>query len=232
MSEKSKMGLSSKNFSDITSMLYLPEDNMLIVGTSDSVIKFYDESDSEDNNMLKFFMGGHQESSITALEYQSVCDFLASGSENGIVTLWDVGQGKLEASFKLQSGKITGVKFLEFYNVLLSSSMDGTICGIGHRPILNKYKNQCIFKLLIYEWSGLDLYSRMDKLVPVTGLQTRCSVEKLSFHHKINNPMLEQMLVKEPELGFGGLKDDLKPIKPSEKDQNQDTNIEDEYCLL
>jgi WD40 repeat protein len=111
------------------------------VGTSDSVIKFYDESDSEEHSLLKFFLGGHRNSPICALEYQNACNLLASGSENGIVTLWDVGKGKFEASYQLHTGKITNLKFLEFYNVLLSSSMDGTICAWGHRPIEMKHKN-------------------------------------------------------------------------------------------
>lgn len=46
--------------SDVTSMLYLPDENMLIVGTSNSMIKFYDESSEEDQDMLKYFLGGHQ----------------------------------------------------------------------------------------------------------------------------------------------------------------------------
>jgi hypothetical protein len=41
-------------------MLYLPDENVLIVGTSNSLIKFYDENSEEENNMLKFYIGGHQ----------------------------------------------------------------------------------------------------------------------------------------------------------------------------
>jgi len=39
-----------KNHHDVTSILYITDEKLLIVGTKDSVIKIYDESDFEDAN--------------------------------------------------------------------------------------------------------------------------------------------------------------------------------------
>ena len=102
------------------------------------------------------------------------------------MTIWDVGQGKFEASYHLHTAKITGLQFLDFYNVLLASSLDGTISAWGHRPIKSQFRNQCIFKLLICEYSleceprveyaeqGGIYYKRKEQLVPVTGIQANC----------------------------------------------------------
>ena len=51
---------------------------------------------------------------------------MASGSEDGIVRLWDVGSGALLASLRGHTGQIYGVAFLGNERVV-SGSIDGTI---------------------------------------------------------------------------------------------------------
>lgn len=214
---------SGKSLSDITSFLYLHDENMLIVGTSDSVIKFYDESDSEEHSLLKFFIGGHKNSAICSLGYQNNINYLASGSENGIVTLWDVGKGKFESSYELHSDKITGLKFLEYYSILLSSSMDGTIVAWGLRHIKNEFRNQCIFKLLLFDYdaspiSGRKIYSRLDQLVPITGIEARCGVEKLVFKDLISNEKMDRKIAGAKRMGQGNIYDSFQPTDASGED--------------
>jgi hypothetical protein len=56
---------------DVTCLLYLQDEKLLIFGTLDSVIKIYDEIDSEESQLLRVIIGGHKESEICALAYSS-----------------------------------------------------------------------------------------------------------------------------------------------------------------
>lgn len=80
----------------VTCMTYLGHENRLVVGTQNSIIKMYDESQSEASSLYgvnfsnQVFLGGHVGSSITTLACEPIDNLLASGSENGLISLWDL----------------------------------------------------------------------------------------------------------------------------------------------
>ena len=97
------------------------------------------------------------DSEITALAYSEHMALLASGSQNGIIALWDFDTGKLETSLLGHEGEITSLVFIEShsanastdqkdaYPLLLSSSSDGTIYMWGLRGINTaKWRNRAI----------------------------------------------------------------------------------------
>ena len=133
----------------IVKMLYIPEQKLLIAGTFNSIIKIYDEEETENSYLLRYFVGGHMGSEITALAYSNQYNVLVSGSRNGIVSIWDFQSGKYETSFFEHSRKITGLGFCGRYPILLTSSKDGSQCFWGLKQIQpNVYIHKCIFKLV------------------------------------------------------------------------------------
>ena len=95
--------------------------------------------------------------------------------------------------------------------------MDGTICAWGHRPIANKFKNTCLFKFLIYDYeiehmpNGRKNYNRLDKLVPVTGIEARCDVERLPFKEYLENDLIKKKVSRAKSMGYGNIYDSLQP---------------------
>src|SRR3990167_4006817 len=68
-------------------VLYLHDEQILVVALH-SVIYLFDESDSMDSSLLKFYLGGHDDTQVTALGYSKTNGILVSGSVNGIVSFW------------------------------------------------------------------------------------------------------------------------------------------------
>ena len=83
---------------EVSKILYLQDEKILVVA-SNSIIYLYDEIDSENSILLKFFIGAHEEAEITALAYCTGLNLLATGSFNGIVNLWDLQLSKLVHTF-------------------------------------------------------------------------------------------------------------------------------------
>ncbi len=92
---------------EISKLLYLEHEKLLISGSWDSTIKIYDESDPEESQLLRIMAGGHCDTEISALVYSSHHALLASGSVNGIIAVWDFELGKLETLLLEHEGEIT-----------------------------------------------------------------------------------------------------------------------------
>lgn len=84
---------------EISHIIFLQKEKLLISCSWDSTIKIYDEEDPEESVLLKVLSGGHQDAEITALAYSHQYHLIASGSSNGLVTLWDIEKGNLETVF-------------------------------------------------------------------------------------------------------------------------------------
>ena len=110
--------------------------DLLITGSWDSTIKVYDCKDQNaETLLLRVMCGGHMDREITSLVFSEYLSLLASGSQNGIISIWDFDAGKLETALFGHEGEVTALEFIEGYPLLLSSSADGTICLWGTKPI-------------------------------------------------------------------------------------------------
>ena len=181
--------------SSVTCMLHIELDSVMVVGTSNSVIKFFDlNKESAEESFYKFFFGGHKKAAITALSYNRSVGILASGSANGVITLWDVANGKLEYSFLAHSKEIVGLSFGFPYPVVIAASKDGSLSIWGHRPIEYKLKNRCIYRLLNFWYKGDENDQRADQIVPFTSFHSFMEVGKLRFPLEVKNQLLRDMV--------------------------------------
>ena len=54
-----KANFKRKDNNEISVLLYLYEEKLLVTGSTDSVIRVYDESEPEESILLKLMIGGH-----------------------------------------------------------------------------------------------------------------------------------------------------------------------------
>jgi hypothetical protein len=61
--------MKKKELNEVTQLIYITEEKLLISAYSDSTIRIYDESEGEESTLIKVFCGGHNDLEIYAVEY-------------------------------------------------------------------------------------------------------------------------------------------------------------------
>lgn len=125
----------------------------------------WDERDENNSKMLRRVSGGHNED-ITILAYDHHLSMVATGCINGEITLYDFEHSKVEGVLRGHTGDITGLEFLSPYPILISSSMDCTVCLWSIRPVPTKMLNVCFKRLINSSWVFDE-----DKNVPITKIK-------------------------------------------------------------
>ncbi len=84
-------------------MIYYGKEKLLVTGSFDSLIKVYNDQEELSITRIltggKFYTEGHLDSQITCLDLSQMSWLLASGSENGMVTIWDFQNAKVNSVF-------------------------------------------------------------------------------------------------------------------------------------
>ena len=135
-------------FKDVSALLYLEDDKVLVVGTVNSYIKLYDEIDSEESELSRVFIGGHLDTPISVLAYCRETDQLASGSDNGVVTVWNLGSGRIDNFFFDGAGKVVQVHFLFPHPYLVVVQQSGVVNVWGLKQSGAELTGKCLLKLL------------------------------------------------------------------------------------
>ena len=144
--------IKKKEINEVSNIIYLHEEKLLINASWDSTIKIYNENDEQESVLLRIMSGGHKDSDINALAYSSNLGMLASGSHNGIISIWDFEFGKLEATLLGHNGEITSLKFADPFPILISGSSDGSICVWVIKSSSNLYRYKCILRAINSYW--------------------------------------------------------------------------------
>lgn len=105
---------------DISAIIFLHEEKLLVSASQDSTIRIYDETDPEESVLLKVFCGGHQNSEILSMAYSIHFTMLATGSANGLISLWDFETSKLCGVLSGVQGEVLALDFSDPYPVLAS----------------------------------------------------------------------------------------------------------------
>lgn len=100
---------------EISNLLFLPEEKILISASQDSTIRIYDEADPEESVLLKVLCGANQNTEITVLVYSNFYTLLASGSSNGHVAIWDLETNKLDGLLvnEYSNSEVIGIEFMD-----------------------------------------------------------------------------------------------------------------------
>lgn len=123
---------------------------MMICSNSQEYMVF-DEHDPEESKLLRRVLGGHSEE-ITICAYDFYLSLVATGCINGEITIYDFEMSKIEGILIGHGGDITAMEFLSPYPLLISASMDATVCIWGVRPCPTKFYNVCIKRYINMSW--------------------------------------------------------------------------------
>ena len=87
------------------------------------------------------------------MAYDYHLSLVATGCINGEIALYDFEMSKIEGLLVGHGGDITAMEFLSPYPMLITASMDFTVCIWGVRPCPTKYLNICIKRFLNTSWN-------------------------------------------------------------------------------
>ena len=163
--------IKKKENNEVSNLIYLREERLLISASWDSTIRIYDESEPEESVLLRVFSGGHMESEILSLAYSSHLSLLASGSANGFIAIWDLESGKMETLLLGHKSDVNALEFADPFPLLISASNEGIICIWGVRPIIQKFKYVCLLRIVNSIWEKNE-----EKHISVTGLASQTEV--------------------------------------------------------
>jgi WD40 repeat protein len=139
---------------DINDLLLVWEDEIdmiMMICTNAREYIVYDESDPEQSKILRRVSGGHQEE-ITILAYDFHLSLVATGCINGEIAVYDFEMSKCEGLLHGHTGDITALEFMAPYPLLLSASMDTTVCIWGVRPCPSKLQYVCVKRFQNLSW--------------------------------------------------------------------------------
>ena len=138
---------------EITGMQLIWEDDYIMMICSDrKTIYVYDEDDTEESELLRKITGSNKEE-ITIVRYDDHLSLIAAGSIDGEVSVFDFEMSKLEGICPGHTGDITGIEFLAPYPLMITSSMDCTLCLWGVRPAPIAYKYICLYRFTNISWN-------------------------------------------------------------------------------
>lgn len=194
-------------FKDATALIYLHDEKILAVGTHTSQIKLYNEIDSEESQFSRMFLGGHLDSEISKFAYCRETEQLASGSDNGIVCVWNLSTGKLDNIFTDIQSRVTYLAFCypEPYLLVVQKLGIVSIWGLKQGGLENSGKS--ILTLLNYRLSagvmdGLEtglliksktmLYKK-NYYIEVHGAWNKSDIDTCKVIIKKHRPMTEEI---------------------------------------
>ncbi|EGR31709.1 hypothetical protein IMG5_103530, partial [Ichthyophthirius multifiliis] len=144
---KKQYHIQKKENNDVSCIIFIHEENLLVASFFDSTIRIYDESEADQSELVKVLSGGHSDSEILVLSYSSKQYILASGAANGTIALWDFENGKLENILKGDQSEILLIEFLDSYPCIMSSSISGFVYIWGSKNCNQNYKYRLIIQI-------------------------------------------------------------------------------------
>jgi WD40 repeat protein len=129
---------------DINDLHLIWEKEMIMmICSNEKHYMVYDENNPEESSLLRKVQGGH-EAEISILAFSYHLSLVATGCINGEIALYDFEVSKIEGLLMGHTADITAIQFVEPYPIMISASLDFTICIWGVRPNPTKYLNVCL----------------------------------------------------------------------------------------
>ncbi|CDW71705.1 UNKNOWN [Stylonychia lemnae] len=171
---------------EITGLQLIWEENYIMMICSDhKYIYVYDEEDTESSEQLRKITGAHREE-ITIIKYDDHLSLLASGSIDGEIAVWDFEMSKLLGMCIGHTGDITGIEFVTPYPIMVTSSLDCTVCIWGVRPCNIAYRY-----ISLYRFENISFnYNKDSKIAVSKILIIKDKMKGIQRHKRLNDGYL------------------------------------------
>ena len=228
-----KKAIKKRENAEVSQIIYLNDEKLLITASWDSTIRIYDESEADESILLRIMSGGHRDSDINTMTYSPHLNLLASGSGNGLIAVWDLELGKLEHICLGHTAEITSLQFAEPFPILISGSADGTICIWGVRPCVEIYRHKCILRLINSIWKEDGSEARLGITNLMIETDSKVITKRKSAYDDFPNPAAYRDYIltpkkPEPKTGNNLPKGSVKILADSEDKEKSYFNANNE----
>ena len=166
------INLKKRDTLEISVIIFLHEEKLLISASQDSTIRIYDEADPEESTLLKVLCGGKQNSEIIALAYSQQLSLLAAGSANGLIAIWDLITGKMDGLLVNETSEIVAVHFIDPMPLLITGQANGYVSVWTVKSNAKYQRYRCILKILNTVFIG----NVAQPPTPITALNYHCEI--------------------------------------------------------
>ena len=153
--EEEKEGITNIKYDhtqDIVDFYFDHEYNILISCAYDSLINVYDEERTEESTKLRTIRGGHKigerNNPILCFDFSDHFKMYATGSTNGLITVWDYELSKIEDVCYLKEDKqsdVFSICFLDPFPLFCASYLNGNIYFWCIKPSKQR-RGDCILR--------------------------------------------------------------------------------------
>ncbi|EGR30073.1 hypothetical protein IMG5_143010 [Ichthyophthirius multifiliis] len=198
----------------ISQIIFLMEEKLLIASFFDSTIRIYDEEDASESVLIRILKGGHRDSEITSLAYSDKHSLITSGSANGMIAVWEFQTGLLETIFICkEKGEVNSLIFADDFPVLFSSGSSGIVYLWGLKKCPADFKYACIGRFV-------NSYFSKDNYIPVGISYIIC---ESNVQKGVDFEIIEDDIAPHQ-------KQEFNPVINDQKDRNKDSsNIQNNY---
>lgn len=123
--------------STVYKILFIPNRNLLVLGTSLGDIHIIDTISKSEIKFLKY-----HKSAIFEMNYDVFTDRLYVGDAEGILSVWEIDEWKLIITLPFDCGKIRSIFIVEKFNFLFIGSQDGylRVLDLKSFNLINEFK--------------------------------------------------------------------------------------------
>eukprot|EP00742_Colponemidia_sp_Colp-10_P006501 GILJ01006966.1.p1 GENE.GILJ01006966.1~~GILJ01006966.1.p1 ORF type:complete len:1036 (-),score=169.77 GILJ01006966.1:198-3305(-) len=208
---------------EISHILYIPQNEVIISASWDKKIKFHDDSQPWESHVIRC-INAHDDD-ITCLAYSKAASLLVSGSADATVRFWDIDSGKMDGLCRKHNGEITCVLCLGEYPLCLAADTTGDLLLWATRPLAFRYDllarltnfdswGNTTVPILSMAWNGSDnvLYTGDESGVlkawdfgPLMQALAAVEIFEINSHVKKRTSDLANDLFKAPNLNVTSL---------------------------
>lgn len=154
--------------------------NLVASGSTDQTVRIWDSQNGLELACLERHRGEIEACSFSTQH----CNQIAAGGEGTDVNVWDFGTNQLLTQLQGHSKRITCCKYTQQTGLLLTGSLDGTVCfwDLRNNQVVNKLDcNGGIRCCDVSDATGLMSTGGHDQVLRIWDSRSSCILRKLDF---------------------------------------------------